>query len=328
MNLKTLIILNRKDSQFNIVFSNVDENITDALLTKLQDNFSVLDEKNELLLPMLDIQKYIFFYKINSRDKSFIFCILSNVEDRNLFFNEIPFIKFKSQQCKILLDLDLINEHHVDLNKWFTVHNIDKDFSLNNIVSFFPLERDISIFVNSLLTGKKLMFLSEDVNKLNLISPFLYMCSPHRYLNINNNLKDIDNLKVFDILFRSNETKPIKGFILIKIDKQIIINNGEPSSFATNLIKKMDTKTVINQSSIKNEVRQIIINTISILELFQNKTEDSLKTKTLETMKKSLGVEDYQLVLDIAKSINSNIEDQVKPFTKMEKKYSSFLNEF
>ena len=117
MNLKTLIILNRKDSQFNIVFSNVDENITDALLTKLQDNFSVLDEKNELLLPMLDIQKYIFFYKINSRDKSFIFCILSNVEDRNLFFNEIPFIKFKSQQCKILLDLDLINEHHVDLNK-------------------------------------------------------------------------------------------------------------------------------------------------------------------------------------------------------------------
>ena len=328
MNLKTLIILNKKDSQFNIIFSNIDENITDNLLTKLQDNFSVLDDKNELLLPMLDIQIYIFFYKINSKDKSFIFCILSNVEDRNLFFNEIPFIKFKSQQCKILLDLDLINEHHVDLNKWFTVHNIDKDFSLNNIVSFFPLERDISIFVNSLLTGKKLMFVSEDANKLNLISPFLYICSPHRYLNINNNPKDVDNLKVFDILFRSNETKPIKHFILIKIDKQIIINDGEPSSFATNLIKKMDRKTVINQSTIKNEFRQIIINTISILELFQNKTEDLVKTKTIETMKKSLGIDDYQLVLDIAKSINRNIEDQVNSFTKMEKKYSSFLSEF
>ena len=59
----------------------------------------------------------------------------------------------------------------------------------------------------------------------------------------------------------------------------------------------------------------------------ENGASDSIKTKNIEAIKKSSGSE-FQNILYIAKAINDKIEDQVAPFLKMEKKYSSFLSDF
>ena len=210
-----IVISKKEKKHFVKTFSNVEDELLSIVMENTNQISKTLETKKELLLPMLDLQKYFYFYRINSSTSETIFCIMTQADKYNSFFNEIPFLKLHLQNLK-----------------------------------------------------KKL-----DTNSFKLVE----------------NSKEITNLDTFDFS---------------------TINNSE-------LIAKKD----------KDELRSIITSALGLLELFQYKTNDSEKTKTINSMKKKYGEEDFQLILDIAKPINNNISDLIIPYTTFEKNYTNSIND-
>lgn len=209
------ILLAKKEKKENsVLYYNVEESAVQNIMNNLKQNNKVLSEKKELLQPMLDNHQYGFFYEISSAKETNIFCIFASVEENNVLFNDIPFLKFKAQKFKKDLETKNIELSNGDLENWF---NIEK----------FKVE--------------------------------------------------IDNID--------------------------------------------------DQFKTKVDFRPIISSVVTLVELFQNKANDSTKTKVIENLKKNFSPEEFQIILDIGKLLNEKIEDLVIPFTTFEKQYSSRLSD-
>ena len=89
----------------------------------------------------------------------------------------------------------------------------------------------------------------------------------------------------------------------------------------------IDLNSLNTKFNSKVEWRPIITNVITLLELFQTKSDDKKKTQTIENLQKNFGSDRFQDILLIAKLVNNKIDDLVLPFTTFEKKYSSRLTD-
>lgn len=314
MQFHLVLISNPIDDEYNLIYSSL-ENIYELLVQKLQAG-SQFDK--EQLLPLTEIQKYAFFYKIGK----LIFCIIAKTEDHNYFFNEIPFLKFKTQQCKVFSESYSLESLESQLQDWFNPFLLEKDLSLDIINSLFKNESDLEILIYFLFVGKKILFISTDKMKFSQILPLLHLCSPHRYLHLVYSPQKDENFTKFDIIFNDKELKLEDEFVYVNFDKFTIKykNNKKLTNVLSNI-------NINNSNNFKNEFRQIIINATKLLELFQGNFDESFKTKSIDSLKKDSGA-DFQLVIDLASSINKRMEYLIMPYTKIEKKYTSFLNDF
>lgn len=328
MKYHSLLFKRSKDQDFKMISSNATDIITNSI-TKQVDLISIqLEDKNEQIVPLLEFQSYSFFYKIYFDKKNYLFCILAPSEHHNFFFNEIPFLKLKAQQFLHSISDLSFDEIRLSLENWFQPYEREKDLNLSDYKELLKNTKDFETLMYLLITSKKLHIITEDSTKFDSLFPLLNFLTPHLYINAQSITHKDDISKNLTIIASNKDVKLDEDFIEVNLEKKSIKFKGSSSGFIDNLYKKITETSNSDQITIKNELRPIITETIKLLELFQADTEDIFKTKTIESIKTELGTDSFHILLELAKSINNDIENQVSSYTKLEKKYSSFLSEF
>lgn len=328
LNFDTLLFRQVENGTLTLMYSCVSEAIANSILSQLNDFVSQLEQKKELMVPFLDYQSYVFFYKVTLVDKYYIFCIVTKSDYHNFFFNEIPFLKLKAQQFLYLVEELNFDTLKNELKNWFNPYTGENDIKLNDYSNLFKNTKDIENVIYSMLTSKNLFLISEDSAKIDSIMPLLIYLSPHRYLRTNYITDSYDFKDYYPLLTSNKKLKVTDEFIELNLDKHSFNFKHHNSALVNKIFKTLSNSPSTNQNMLKTEFRSIITETLDLLELFQSSSDDINKTKSIESIRTNLGTENFQILLELAQSINKNIENQVATFTKLEKKYSSFLSDF
>ena len=308
MNFDYLILSNSEENDLKLIFSTVDISLEELILDKLKASLESFEEKKELLVPFLEIQKYVFFYKVQT-NKTLIFCILTESENYNYFFNEIPFIKFKSHQLGLYVNTTLFSKLQINLKEWFDTYvsennNLEKDYS-----NILKNKDNFEILFYFLITGKKIFFLVSETSKFEMILPFIYSSIPHRVITIQyfHNTKDL--IPLYEIFVSNEQIKLPDDFVLVNLNKGSISFKNNTKIMVTELLTKIGDIQSLDYVKTKQELRSIIIDALDLLVLFRNgnNNDDVAKTKFIETTKKSIGLPTFHLVVDITKSIKHDI---------------------
>lgn len=328
MNFDYLVLTPLNNNSMEILYSTVDSDLEKLILRKPDINLKTFDEKNELVIPFLEIQKYLFFYKVQTSKKTLIFCILSDSENYNYFFNEIPFIKFKSLQLSRYFEFSDEKKFKSEFKDWFKTYSKENNVNDYDYAEIVKTKDNLELLLFLIITGKRLLFISEVKEKFELLLPFMYSCSPHRFLTIAYLYDNETNVDQSDIIISNKQIKVENDYIVINLNKKSINYKNNNKLIVVDLLEKIGGCEKLQTSRLKSELRSFIIDVLDLLALFQNENTDVMKTNFIENTKKSVGSQTFELLLEIAKTINIEIESLISPFTKLEKKYSSFLSEF
>lgn len=328
LKLNTILFTDSNNGKLQLLYSNTTEEQTKLISTRLNEIYPQLAPKKELMLPLLEQQVYCFFYVVVKDSKKFVICVLAKSDRYNYFFNEIPFLKFKAHQLILLMSNYSIEELQNELLNWFDAFELVDMHKYSNIIQLTDKIDDFESLIYLTLIGKKIIIYSDNSIIIGSILQILHILSPHNYLNI---LKVTNKEQVspkFNVLVSNKNLKLKNEFIELNMEKLSIKYKQINTGFTRKLLTLLAESSAINETAIKNEIRPVITEVLNLLDLLQLQTDDSQKTKTLEAMKKDSGSEVFQIIIELANTINKDVEKQVTSLTNMEKKYSSFLSDF